>query len=194
MPPDLWPSRLRAIVGGTSTSAQIESWVDTAWNEGRGVDEVPAAVFRTLPTTGDPVARYGDSGVLRSEVCFRHPDGPGGVVIHTPPMETWSSTRKNYCIAPHVHGCAHVTVVLAGEAHFFVAPADENRVVHVAARPGHVLLCPAGSAHTFGSKGEAFTVLSIHARFVDPSQRGFSRRAPFFDRLPLAARPVRLAS
>ena len=186
--------RLRAIVDGETTSAEVERWVDAAWALGRFVDEVPAAVLPTLPATGEPVARYGDSGVLRSEVCFRRPRGPGGVVIHTPPMETWSDARRNYCIAPHVHGCAHVTVVLTGEAHLFPAPAAERRVLHVMARPGLVLLCPAGNAHTFGSTGEAFTVLSIHARFVDPSRRAFSRRARAFEALPMVTAPVSLVS
>lgn len=115
-----------------------------------------------------------------------HRHGPGGVVVRTPPVETWSWVRTPFCVAPHVHQHPHLTVVLEGEPHFFIARSDSGHscVLRVAVRPGHVLLCPAGIAHTFGSTGGAFTVLSIQARFVDPSQPDFARSVGTFDGLP----------
>jgi hypothetical protein len=195
MRPDTWSDRLLGIVRGEATSAQIEGWVDASWRDGRFVDVVPAEILSKLPTTGYPVARYGDPNILRSEVCFRHPHGPGGVVVHTPPLEVWSLVERRYCVAPHVHRHAHVTVVLRGESHFFIARSADgrNRVLQVAVRPGHVLPCPAGSAHTFGSTGGAFTVLSIQARFVDPGARGFASNVGVFDGFPIVTPDVGLA-
>jgi hypothetical protein len=192
---DVWADRLRGIVGGEATSAQIEGWIDAAWRGGRFMAVVPAELLRRLPASGHPVSRYGDANHLRTEVCFRHPHGPGGVVVRTPAMEPWSRARGNYCVPPHVHRNPHLTVILEGESRFFVARSEDRRsgVVQVAARPGHVLLCPADVAHTFGSSGGAFTVLSIHARFVDPSRRDFARRTAVFDELPAAPGAAALA-
>lgn len=61
-------------------------------------------------------------------------------------------------------------------------------------RPGHVLLCPAGVAHTFATWGGAFTVLSIQARFVDPSQPAFARNVRVFDGLPFVLRDAGVTS
>lgn len=181
----IWSDRLFAIVSGGATSAEIESWVDAAWRDGQFADTVPRETLDSLPTTGRPVARYGEAGLLRSEVCFEHPHGPGGVVIHTP-QEVWSRVRTPWYVAPHVHPNAHVTVVLHGEPDFFIARHDgeQAHVVTAAVQRGTVLFCPAGVAHTFGSAGAAFTVLSIQARFVDPSQPDFARTADAFDGLP----------
>ena len=193
---DIWSDRLLRIVNGEATSAHIESWVDASWRDGQVVHTVPQRTLDQLPTSGRPVSRYGDSGILRSEVCFTYSHGPGGVVVHTPPMAVWSRVSLLYCVEPHVHRNPHVTVVLRGESYFFIACNEDGHsgVIQVAVRPGHVLLCPAGVAHTFGGRGSAFTVLSIQSRFIDPSQADFARRVSVFDGLPLVARDVGLAS
>ena len=193
---DIWSDRLLRIVSGEATSAHIESWVDASWRDGQFVHAVPRHILDQLPTSGRPVSRYGDSGILRSEVCFRHSHGPGGVVVHTPPMEVWGRVSTAYCVEPHVHQNPHVTVVLRGASHFFIACDEDGQsgVIQVAVRPGHVLLCPAGVAHTFGGKGSAFTVLSIQSRFIEPSQANFAKGVSVFDGLPLVPREVGLAS
>ena len=175
-PPNIWSDRLRGIISGQATSEEIESWVTTSWRSGQFMDTVPRELLHNLPVTGRPVARYGDAGDLRSEVCFTHPHGPGAVVVHTPSMDASNGTGTTYCIAPHVHLNAHVTVVLQGEARFFIARHGEGaaQVVRSAVCAGHVLLLPAGIAHTFGSTGGAFTVLSMQARFIEPSRPDFA--------------------
>jgi hypothetical protein len=183
---DVWSERLLAIVSGRATSAQIESWVDAAWRDGQFADSLPRDTVDRLPTTGRRVTRYGDHGILRSEVCFEHPHGPGGVVISTPPQEVWSRVCTRWYVAPHVHRHAHVTVVLQGEPLFFIARAagEQAYVVEAAVHRGNILFCPAAVAHTLGSTGAGFTVLSIQARFVDPSQPDFARNANGFGQLP----------
>lgn len=180
---DLWWERLLGIVAGQTASAMIESWVDSAWVEGRFAVAVPEDSLVRLPSRGRPVARYGESGVLRSEVCFRHPEGPGGVVVHTPAMEA----RTRFCVAPHRHPNAHVTVVLRGEANFFIArgTSGDGGVARVPVRPGSVLLCPAGVAHTFGSRNGPFSVPSLQARYVDPSLPDFAENVDAFDGRPV---------
>lgn len=190
---DIWSDRLLRIVSGEATSAHIESWVDTSWRDGEFVHLVPREIVDQLPASGRPVSRYGHSGILRSEVCFSHSHGPGGVVVHTPPMKVWSHVGTAYCVEPHVHRNAHVTVVLRGESHFLIEDGHSG-VTRIAVRPGHVLLCPAGVAHTFGSEGGAFTVLSIQARFIEPSQLGFASGISFFDGLPFVPPDVGMAS
>jgi len=187
---EIWSDRLLGIVSGQITSGEIEHWVDTAWTDGHFVDAVSGGVVGRLPTAGRPVARYGDSGLLRSAVCFTHLQGPGGVVVHTPPPQVAGGMRRPYCIAPHVHQTSHVTVVLQGAARFFIARREgrDARIVCVPVRAGEVLLCPAGIAHTFGSKRGAFTVLSIQARFVEPSQPDFARNVSAFEGLPVVVR------
>jgi hypothetical protein len=185
----LWTQRLLEIVEGRATSAMIEGWVDSSFQQDRFAVAVPEDLLSALPSSGRPVKRYGDSGVLRSQLCFQHAAGPGGVVVHTPAMRAWSSERASYCVAPHVHANAHVTVVLRGEAWFFIAREGNGRpvVAQVPVGPGSVLLCPARVAHTFGSRSGPFSVLSMQARFVHPSRPEFARNVSF-SRPPAAAR------
>jgi hypothetical protein len=179
-----WTQRLLEIVEGRATPAMIEGWVDASFQEDRFAVTVPEDFVSGLPSNGRPVKRYGDSGALRSQVCFQHAEGAGGVVVHTPAMPAWSSDRASYCVAPHVHANAHVTVVLRGEAHFFIARGGNGQagVTQVPVGPGSVLLCPARVAHTFGSRGGPFSVLSMQARFVHPSRPEFARNVSGFER------------
>jgi mannose-6-phosphate isomerase-like protein (cupin superfamily) len=178
-----WGERLAAFTRGHVASDEVEAWVESAWSEGRFVAAVSEEALARLPRTGRRVPRYGTSHVLRSEVCLEHPNGTGAVVVHTPAMPAWDEAARAYCVAPHAHGSAHVTVVLSGHAHFFIARKEGAgaRIVRIAASPGDVLVCPPGVAHTFGSNGEAFTVLSIQSRFVEPSEARFARDVALFD-------------
>jgi hypothetical protein len=188
MPSDVWSDRLLAIVEGRASGDDIERWVDASWNDGRFLDAVPDDLLSSLPATGRPIARYGDSGVLQSEVCFGRSEQPGAVVVHTPAMEPWSRKKARYCVDPHVHSSAHVTVVLQGQAQFFVACGvdADSPVVRVPVRAGSVLVCPASVAHTFGSESGPFTVLSVQSRFVEPSRADFARSVDASDRRAIA--------
>jgi hypothetical protein len=83
-------------------------------------------------------------------------------------------------------------VVLTGEAYFFAVEPVAGRpaVVRTLVRTGAVLLCPAGMAHTFGSRGLPFTVVSFQARFVEPSEPDFAADADGFDGLPVVSRDL----
>jgi hypothetical protein len=175
--PSAWLNRLLDIVRGQATTAQIESWVDCCWRRGECVDVVPLEFLPELPSTGRPIRRYGDSGLLRSEVCFEHAHGPGGVVVHAPAMESRSDNAVSPYAPLHVHQTAHVGVIMQGEPHFFIDRGNRGqvRIVRILLAAGHVVAIPGSVAHTFGTAPTGFTILSIQARFVAPSTADFAR-------------------
>lgn len=172
-----WPNRLLDIVGGQATTAQIEAWVSDCWRGGEPVDLLPLDFLPHLPAQGRPIRRYGDSGLLRSQICFVHAHGPGGVVVHAPAIEASDKNGVSPYVPLHVHQSAHLGVILEGAPHFFVdrGEPDQAQVVRVPLAAGHVVAIPAGVAHSFGTPAASFTILTIQARFVAPSEADFAR-------------------
>ena len=107
------------------------------------MDAVPRELFHNLPATGRPVARYGDAGDVRSEVCFTHPHGPGAVVVHTPSMDVSNGAGASdkpemhrfvaTCPAPQARRVSDdIFERIEGEAFEFRAALAIVSVVHVA--------------------------------------------------------------
>jgi hypothetical protein len=192
-----WSNRLLDIVGGQATTAQIEFWVDRSWRSGALADVVPLELLPELPSTGRPVRRYGDSGLLRSEICFVHAHGPGGVIVHAPAIEARSDGTVCPYVPLHVHQAAHLGVILRGEPHFFIDRGEpgEARVVRMPLQAGHLVTIPAGVAHSFGTAAAGFTILTIQARFVAPSEADFARNVRWSgEALPISNPEHRSAS
>jgi hypothetical protein len=183
-------SELRALLEGTLLgtlgSDAIERAVEQHWRQRDIVHHLSADALPTLPEPQGRVGRKGFTDELVTEVLYGTEGEPGCLLITTPDPGRYDRSLRRLLVPPHVHGSAHIAVVISGNPLWVVGcPTAQGEVV-VAEQmvPGSMAMYPRGVAHTFVSD-ETFVVATAEAHWTEPESDQFARRSPLdFGGLP----------
>ncbi|MHC4845113.1 MAG: cupin domain-containing protein [Planctomycetota bacterium] len=177
---------LEGTLRGTLSAEDIERAVERHWSRRDIVHHLTADALPALPAAREVVGRHGFTDQLVNEVLYGEVGKPACLLVTTPDPGRYDRSFRELIVPPHVHGSAHIAVVISGHPLWVVGcPSDEGTVlVAEPMAPGSMAMYPQGVPHTFVAD-ETFVVATAEARSARPESELFARPSPVdFAELP----------